>query len=688
MAKYLQDFSNGPLDYYRKKASFDWKKMKVFLFTEEVVEFKQQVYKELQEHSMFIPQDILSTPSFEEQRKISAARTVNLLKLPSFSLDKIFANVKFQVAKLKIMIDLDPSATIKNSIAYGMFPSAIQGLGTDRHTDYIFDSLSGKIIGAYCLTEFGHGSNAKSIQTTATYDKKSKEFILHSPNFEAAKCWAGNLGEMATHAIVYAQLIMPGGINHSMHPFIVNIRDPDTFLPYPGIIVGDMGEKIALNGVDNGFVMFNQYRIPRVNLLNKNGDVTEEGKYVTPYKDPNKRHGASLGALSVGRVVIIGLCSTYANSALTVAIRYAAVRKQFGPEGGEEVSILEYQSHQHRLIPYLAAAYILQIFSEYIGTVQFQIILDSFGGIQNEQSVELGLELHAISSGGKPLAGWIVRDAVQECREACAGHGYLKAAGLGDIRNSNDANCTYEGENHILIQQTSNWLLKFWPLILNGQQFKFPLGSVDFLSNAREILNSKFTCKSVEQFAHPENILKMYQWLVCYLLKTSYEKYETLSKTMDPFWARSESQVYYLKNLAIVYIQHFMIQRTYITLLESQDPQIQAVLTKITALYGAWTLEKHIPTFYEGGYATGSGLVTLLHSTVLNLCKDLKNDVVALIDVIAPPDFLNKSVLGKSDGLVYKHLEDAMLRRPGATSRPSWWKEINEWNNASLKSKL
>ena len=52
----------------------------------------------------------------------------------------------------------------------------------------------------------------------------------------------------------------------------------------PGILVGDMGPKIGYNGVDNGFANFNQVRIPRENLLNKTGDVTPDGKYITPIK--------------------------------------------------------------------------------------------------------------------------------------------------------------------------------------------------------------------------------------------------------------------------------------------------------------------------------------------------------------------------------------------------------------------
>lgn len=101
--------------------------------------------------------------------------------------------------------------------------------------------------------------------------------------------------------------------------------------------------------------MFDHYEIPRENLLNKLGDVTEDGKYVTPIQDPNKRHGAALGSLSGGRVSIACICETLGVKALTIAIRYGAVRKQFGPTSEEEVPVLEYQTHvsylhhRHRL---------------------------------------------------------------------------------------------------------------------------------------------------------------------------------------------------------------------------------------------------------------------------------------------------------------------------------------------------
>jgi alkylation response protein AidB-like acyl-CoA dehydrogenase len=57
------------------------------------------------------------------------------------------------------------------------------------------DCIKLQLLSCIALTEVGHGSNTKQIRTTATYDPATQEFVIHTPDFQAAKCWAGNLGE-------------------------------------------------------------------------------------------------------------------------------------------------------------------------------------------------------------------------------------------------------------------------------------------------------------------------------------------------------------------------------------------------------------------------------------------------------------------------------------------------------------
>lgn len=94
--------------------------------------------------------------------------------------------------------------------------------------------------------------------------------------------------------MVYAQLYTDGKC-HGPHQFLVPIRDPETLLPYPGITVGDMGPKVGMNGMDNGFALFSDYRIPKDSLMNKHADLTDDGKYVLRARDKSARFGSSLG---------------------------------------------------------------------------------------------------------------------------------------------------------------------------------------------------------------------------------------------------------------------------------------------------------------------------------------------------------------------------------------------------------
>ena len=244
-----------------------------------------------------------------------------------------------------------------------LYCKTIKNLGTKRHEKILMDGVSFKTIGCYCLTELGHGSNAKALETTAIYDKETQEFVLNSPTETSIKFWIGNLGRGAHNAVVLAQLLIKENgklVNKGVHSFVLEIRDPNSHIPYAGIEIGDCGLKKGLGGIDNGWMKFTHFRIPREALLNRFGDVTEKGVYKTDIPNDGKRFATSMAVLSGGRVMVTRSSSECSLAALGIALRFSAVRQQFGSTNNE-IRILDYPMQQHRLIPRFAQSFIFYI---------------------------------------------------------------------------------------------------------------------------------------------------------------------------------------------------------------------------------------------------------------------------------------------------------------------------------------
>lgn len=350
-------------------------------------------------------------------------------------------------------VHANPSMQIKAGVQWGLFGSAILHLGTEKHHEkWLPQVMSLELPGAYAMTEIGHGSDVNQVATTATYIPEDDEFEIHTP-FKAA--WKEFLGNAALHgkaAVVFAQLITKG-VNYGVHAFFVPIRDDEgNFLP--GVGGEDDGYKHGLNGIDNGRLHFTHVRIPRFNLLNKLGDVDEDGNYTSTIDSPGRRFFTTLGALVQGRVSLALSASVAASLALTGAITYGNQRRQFNAssETAEEV-LLDYQLHQRRLIDRLARNYA----NNFLSNELIEKFDEVFSG--RDDTDENRQDLETLAAAGKAITTWDALNDIQESREACGGAGFMAKNRFGQLYSDLDVFVTFEGDNNVLLQLAGRRLL-------------------------------------------------------------------------------------------------------------------------------------------------------------------------------------------------------------------------------------
>ena len=347
----------------------------------------------------------------------------------------------------------DLSVFVKAGVQFGLFGGAITNLGTERHHERYLPAMADlSLPGCFAMTETGHGSDVQSILTTATHDTETDELVIHSPSLAARKDYIGGAARDARLAAVFAQLVV-GGENHGVHCVLVPIRD-ESGAALPGVTIGDCGSKMGLRGVDNGRLLFDSVRVPRENLLNRYGDIDDEGRYTSPIESVNRRFFTMLGTLVRGRITVGAGAGAAARNALAIAIRYGTQRTQFTyPDGAHEVVILDYLGHQRKLLPRLARSYGLALAQNRL--VEKMAAIDS-GEVEGEQAQR---ELEARAAGIKAITTEHATGTIQACREACGGAGYMSLNRFTDLKADTDVFTTFEGDNTVLLQLVAKGML-------------------------------------------------------------------------------------------------------------------------------------------------------------------------------------------------------------------------------------
>jgi acyl-CoA oxidase len=524
----------------------------------------------------------------------------------------------------------DLSLLVKAGVQWGLFGGAVQALGTERHHGrYLEQIITGELPGCFAMTETGHGSDVQHLRTTATYDPATDEFVVHTPDPSARKDYIGNAARDGRLAVVFAQLVT-GGASHGVHALLVPIRD-DSGAALPGVTISDCGRKGGLNGVDNGRLVFDSVRVPRENLLDRYGDVAEDGTYSSPIAGESRRFFTMLGTLVRGRISVAGGAGAATQKALALAVRYAEVRRQFtDPATGAEVVLLDYLVHQRKLLPALATTYALQFAQEDL----VRRMHDAAGG--SDEAAQRELETRA--AGIKAVGTWHATATIQTCREACGGAGYLAENQLPQLKADTDVFTTFEGDNTVLLQLVAKTLLSEYGrrvarLDAAGKaRFAARLGA-DTVAE-RTGLRTLLSRGDLRDRAHQRRLLAAREQ---HLLASAAQRMRrALTPGADQFAVFNGAQDHLLQ-AAGAHVDRIVLDAFADAVDRVADPAVRDLLGRVCSLHALSRLEAERAWFVEHGYLT-AGRTKALAATVNALCAELRPHARALVDGFGIPE--------------------------------------------------
>lgn len=555
--------------------------------------------------------------------------------------------------RLSIISVFDPSFHTRIGVHLGLFLGCIRGNGTPNQMQYWLlqkeSAYVKNLYGCFGMTELAHGSNVAGLETTATFNEEEDEFIINTPHLGATKWWIGGAAHSATHCTVYARLIVKGK-DYGVKTFVVPLRDADHNL-MPGISIGDIGAKMGREGIDNGWIQFSHVRIPRFFMLQKYCKVSEEGEVTEP-----PLNQLAYSALLSGRVVMVKDAFRWSARVVTIALRYAVGRRQFkaalAKEGDAETQLLDYPLHQRRLIPLLALTYAFSNGANILAETSSQTMDELDDAVESEDKDKLNAGVDKmkslfIASGSlKSTCTWLTLNTIDQCRQACGGHGYSAYSGFGRAFNDFAVQCTWEGDNNILGMSVGKQLLKKFESVKNGEE---ATGILSFLNDYKSLLGDKPVLQK-EDLKDPRKILQAVQ--VTLVRATASAGDVAASKNGDTDFIGAD-----LVNLSKL-LAHFFLLKAFLDKIDSLKDQkdLVPVLDLLAQLYGAAIiLETFSGTFLTFSVTSTEAIAHNSTEHIAELCSALRPHIIPLTDSFMMSDMMINAPIGYYNGDIYEN---------------------------------
>lgn len=514
-----------------------------------------------------------------------------------------------------------------------------------------------KMLGCYAQTELGHGSNVRGLETTATYIPATDEFEIHSPTLSSIKWWPGALARTANFGVVYARLIL-GGKDYGVHNFMVQLRDLETHELQRGVTTGDIGPKIGFNNVDNGYCKFERVRIPREHMGMRFAMVTRDGKY---RKNGGVPQEILYFTMLQTRMDFVRLTGVSLAKACTIAVRYSALRQQGydanQPASEKELSVLDYQTQQYRLLPLVAASYAITLSGN---------TMDAFKRDLSEQIQQGNLSMltvgHAMSCGLKVLCSDLACAGLEVARRALGGHGYLQSSGIPVLLGDLVQTVTAEGENFVLSLQTARALTKLVAEFRAGGALP---EAMKFIAQIDAPINP--FARNAQQWLEPQHYVLAYQQRFLYQLRALKKR---ISTAKSPLAAIQNFSVDCYR-LSMAY-SAFVLVASFASSVKSPsalsreqltNPAVLDVTRLLCHLFALTQLEANAGEFMESGAVVPADMA-VVRANIEVLLQQLRPHAVVLVDGFNFSDQVLNTTLGRHDGKPYEALYESVKLDP------------------------
>lgn len=619
-----------------------------------------------------IERDPLLCPGYDDDcsRPEARIRTFRQLRR-SVEVRRAMKDEQLVRAFNKTMSEYDTTYMMKAYVHDVLFKETLFSQGTkEQFEKYKQDIEEYNVLGCYSMTELGHSSFLRGIETTATYDSEREEFVIHSPSITATKWWIGMAGQTATHTVALCQVVTKGEM-HGLAWFVIPLRDTTTGRLKAGVTCGDIGAKAGRNGLDNGWLQFSHVRVPHSNMLAKWCQVDPKtGEYSAP-ADQSLAYNTLIGE-RFGAVYELHAC---VGRAVTIATRYSAVRRQ----GAKDQQLLWFQSQQRALFPVIALVYISR-FAQVELTDRWTHLVSTQDNDRDAFLKQIP-DYHCASASMKAWLGWMGSDALEAIRRTMGGHAYSAYNALSGMIGDWGVITTGGGDNIVLAQQGASQIIGSMRKALKGKPL---FGSVKYLEKWGDFMGESSLGDNVStpsQFQNVDLLIHAHQWLTIRVLASVGE---TMQKAMKDASGkkRDKAEVWNDNMMEALPISRLhtiaftmSVARDRINATKVGTEKEKAVLNQLLILFGLTSLEKELNLFSEHGYLSPEQCV-VVRRAVTDMCKALRPEAVSLVDALGFPDFVLKAPVGAYDGDIYRKYLARVQAAPNCFQTPYWDSEV------------